>query len=214
VEELWTVQVFVAGEASVLPAASVALTVNVCEAALSAPYALGLVQAAEAAASSLQMNVVPDSVAVKANEALVEVLGLAGADVMVVSGAVVSAGGGGGGGWVAPQSFRPMSVPSEAVPFGVFMAYAQRPVPPANVTWLAVRLFVTVLLEPPMITMLSATLSLMTFPVGASLACPGSRCRSRPSTTLCANTPFLLDVASSTDCDSSPISTLFLKTSI
>jgi hypothetical protein len=43
---LWTVQVFVAGEASVLPAGSVALTLNVWEAALSALYALGLVQAA------------------------------------------------------------------------------------------------------------------------------------------------------------------------
>jgi hypothetical protein len=70
----------------------------------------------------LQANVEPDSVAVKANEALVELLGLAGADVMVVSGAVVSDGGGGGGGWVVAQLFRPMSVPSDAVPFGEAVA--------------------------------------------------------------------------------------------
>ena len=68
----------------------------------------------------MHSKVEPDSVAVKANDALVEVLGSAGAEVMLVSGAVVSdgGGGGGGGGWVAPQLFRPMSVPSEAVPFG------------------------------------------------------------------------------------------------
>ncbi len=67
----------------------------------------------------MHSKVEPDSVAVKANDALVEVLGSAGAEVMLVSGAVVSdGGGGGGGGWVAPQSLRPMSVPSEAVPFG------------------------------------------------------------------------------------------------
>ena len=78
--------------------------------------------AAYAPASSLQANAEPDSVAVKANDALVEVLGSAGAEVMLVSGAVVSAGGGGGGGWVAPQLFRPMSVPSDAVPFGEAVA--------------------------------------------------------------------------------------------
>ena len=42
---------------------------------------------------------------------------------MLVSGAVVSdGGGGGGGGWVAPQLFRPMSVPSDAVPLGEAVA--------------------------------------------------------------------------------------------
>jgi hypothetical protein len=65
----------------------------------------------------LQANVAPDSLAVKANEALVEVVEPVGPEVMVVSGAVLSDGGGGGG-WVAPQLFRPMSVPSEAVPLG------------------------------------------------------------------------------------------------
>jgi hypothetical protein len=71
----------------------------------------------------LQANIEPASVAVNANEALLELLGLAGADVMVVSGAVVSdGGGGGGGGWVAPQLFRPMSLPSDAVPFGEAVA--------------------------------------------------------------------------------------------
>jgi hypothetical protein len=46
VEELWTVQVFIAGVASVLPAASVARTLHVWEATVTALYALGLVHAA------------------------------------------------------------------------------------------------------------------------------------------------------------------------
>jgi hypothetical protein len=86
------VQVRVAGEASTLPAASVARTLNVCEPALSALYAFGLVHVAKAPASSLHSKVDPDSLDVNANEALVEVVGFAGPEPIVVSGGVVSAG--------------------------------------------------------------------------------------------------------------------------
>ena len=58
---------------------------------------------------------------VKANVGVLSFVVPVGPEVMLVSGAVVSDGGGGGG-WVAPQSFRPMSLPSLAVPFGEAVA--------------------------------------------------------------------------------------------
>jgi hypothetical protein len=89
-----TVQARTAGEASVLPAASVARTLNECEPALRPLYDFGVVHAAKAAASIRHWNVEPDSVAVNANDALADDVEPLGPDVIVVSGGVVSVGGG------------------------------------------------------------------------------------------------------------------------
>ena len=79
-----------AGVRSVLPAASVARTWKVCEPTARPEYALGDVQAANAAASSLHSNVEGVSDEEKENEALVSVVVAGGCAVIVVSGAVVS----------------------------------------------------------------------------------------------------------------------------
>ncbi|HEX6618804.1 MAG TPA: hypothetical protein VF024_04050 [Solirubrobacteraceae bacterium] len=118
----------VAGVASVLPAASVARTETLCAPSARAPVVHGLVQSAQAPASTRHSKTEFASVAVNAKLGVLSVVVPVGPDVMAVSGGVVSDGGGGGG--VAPQLFRPMSVPSDAVPLGEAVAYAQRPLPP------------------------------------------------------------------------------------
>jgi hypothetical protein len=86
----WIVQAWEAGVASTFPAPSVARTWNVCVPRARAEYVFGLVHAANAAASSLHSNVEPLSLEVKSNEAVVAVVGSAGADEIVVFGAVTS----------------------------------------------------------------------------------------------------------------------------
>ena len=73
-----------------LPAGSVALTWKVWLPGASPVYALGLVQATKAAPSRLHWKVDPDSLDEKLKLGLVELLGFAGVDVIVVSGGVVS----------------------------------------------------------------------------------------------------------------------------
>src|SRR5919204_3303034 len=84
-----TVQVRLAGVASVLPAESVAATENVWVPAARSEYACGDVQGAAAALSSEQANVAA-SVAVKEKVALVVETVPVGPSVIVVSGGVVS----------------------------------------------------------------------------------------------------------------------------
>ena len=117
-----TVNERVAGEASVLPATSVARTETLWAPSLRAAVVHGLVQSAQAPESTRHSKTEFASVAVKANVGVLSFVVPVGPEVIVVSGAVVSDGGGGGGGWVAPQLFRPMSVPSDAVPFGEAVA--------------------------------------------------------------------------------------------
>jgi hypothetical protein len=84
-----TVQVKLAGLASVLPAASVAATWKVWDPCTRPVYACGLVHAA-LLPSSEQLNVEPAFVEVNWKLALVTFVGFAGFDVIIVSGAVVS----------------------------------------------------------------------------------------------------------------------------
>jgi hypothetical protein len=88
-----TVQPRVAADASALPAASVALTEKVCDPRARPLYALGEVQAPQELESSLHLKVEPLSLEPKARLARVEVVVLAGPELIVVLGAVVSAGG-------------------------------------------------------------------------------------------------------------------------
>ena len=67
----------------------------------------------------------PDSLEVNAKDALVEVVGFAGPEPMVVFGAVVSAGGGGGG--VLPLRRTPRSVPSLALELPIEPAVSAQP---------------------------------------------------------------------------------------
>src|SRR5207244_8717992 len=84
-----TVQLTVAGVASMLPAASLARTWKVCVLASTRPLKLvGLVQAAKAAASSLHSKLAPLSGELKLM--LGELVLLSGAVLMIVSGAVRS----------------------------------------------------------------------------------------------------------------------------
>jgi hypothetical protein len=85
-----TVQVKLAGDASALPAASVAATVNVWLPSASPAYVFGLVQLAAAPPSIVQLNVLPASVEVKEKLALALFVGFVGLVVIVVFGAVVS----------------------------------------------------------------------------------------------------------------------------
>jgi hypothetical protein len=85
-----TVQVNVAGLASVLPNASRARTSKVWLPSARPEYACGLVQAVNAPPSSLQSNVLPASVEVNEKLAPVWLVGFAGVEVMLVSGAVAS----------------------------------------------------------------------------------------------------------------------------
>ena len=85
-----TVNDRLAGEASVLPAASVARTSNVCAPSDSAPVVNGEEQDANAAASTRHSNVEPASVAVKENVGVLSLVGPDGPAVMVVSGGVMS----------------------------------------------------------------------------------------------------------------------------
>jgi hypothetical protein len=84
------VQVWLAGVGSVLPTGSIARTCTVWLPSASPVYVLGLVQEANAPASSLHSNVLPASEEVKLKVALVWLVGLVGAEVIVVSGGVAS----------------------------------------------------------------------------------------------------------------------------
>jgi hypothetical protein len=88
-----TVNERVAGEASVLPAASVARTDTLCAPSLSALVVHGLVQVAHDPESTRHWNVEPLSVAVNANVGVLSLVGPLGPEPIVVSGAVVSGGG-------------------------------------------------------------------------------------------------------------------------
>lgn len=85
-----TVQVHVAGVASTLPAASMALTVKVCMAFVRREYAFGEVQMLEAAPSRLQPNVTLASGDVNVKLAEILVVKANGMVVIVVSGGVLS----------------------------------------------------------------------------------------------------------------------------
>jgi hypothetical protein len=85
-----TVHVRAAGVGSVFPTASVARTCTVWLPSARPVYVLGLVQAANAPASSLHWNVLLASVEVNEKLALVAFVGLTGPSVIVVSGAVAS----------------------------------------------------------------------------------------------------------------------------
>src|SRR3954468_16997482 len=83
-------QVQEAGDASVLPAASVARTSNVWELSLSPPTLFGLVHGAKAAPSTLHSKLEPGSVEVNVNAGAATLDGSAGLPTMFVSGAVRS----------------------------------------------------------------------------------------------------------------------------
>jgi hypothetical protein len=85
------VQVCVAGEASTLPAPSVARTSNVCEPTPRPLYAFGDAHDAHAPPSMRHSNVDPDSLLANAKLADPDALGFDGPDEIVVSGGVVSA---------------------------------------------------------------------------------------------------------------------------
>ena len=84
------VHVYVAGDWSALPAASVARTRNSCDPAARPVWSRGDVQAANAAPSSEQANVEPDSLEREAEARGGEPRGRGGLEVIVVCGAVVS----------------------------------------------------------------------------------------------------------------------------
>src|SRR4051812_49021352 len=88
-----TVNVWVAGEASVLPAASVARTLKMWLPAASVEVVRGLVHVTQLPESTLHWKVLPDSVEVNAKVGLVLVVLLGGPELIRVSGAVVSGGG-------------------------------------------------------------------------------------------------------------------------
>jgi hypothetical protein len=91
----WIVQEWVAGVASVFPAASLARTLNWCVPTASPVRSRGDVHAANGALSSEHSKVEPDSLEENVKLALVLVVVAAGPEPIVVSGAVVS-----GGGWI------------------------------------------------------------------------------------------------------------------
>ena len=84
------VQMNLAAILSVLPAASMARTWNVCFALPKLLYTCGLVQEANALTSNLHSNVPPASVEVKSNLALVSFVTVGGCKVIVVFGRVLS----------------------------------------------------------------------------------------------------------------------------
>src|SRR5204863_8678563 len=88
-----TVNERVAGEASVLPATSVARTATLWAPLPSAVVVHGLVQLAHEPVSTRHWKVDPLSLEVKANVGVVSLVGPVGPEPMVVLGAVVSAGG-------------------------------------------------------------------------------------------------------------------------
>jgi hypothetical protein len=88
-----TVQVRAAGEASTLPAPSVAFTEKVWVPTESPLYDFGEVHSAHDPESSLHWKLEPLSLELKPMLALVAVVVVAGPEPIVVSGAVVSAGG-------------------------------------------------------------------------------------------------------------------------
>src|SRR4249919_4196591 len=84
------VQVKLAGDASVLPAASVARTWKVCEPWLSPVWLLGELQADQPPPSSWHSKVEPPSEELKEKSGAAELLGSLGCAVIVVFGAAVS----------------------------------------------------------------------------------------------------------------------------
>ncbi len=84
------VHVKLAGDASVLPAASVARTTNACVPSPSAPVVCGLVHEAQLPPSTRHWNVDPGSDELKPNAGVVSLDGLGGLESSVVSGAVTS----------------------------------------------------------------------------------------------------------------------------
>jgi hypothetical protein len=87
------VQLRPAGEASVLPAASVALTEKACEPTVKELYSRGELQALQGPESSLHWKLEPLSLEEKPKLALVEMVVPGGPERIVVSGAAVSFGG-------------------------------------------------------------------------------------------------------------------------
>ena len=106
-----TVNERVAGDASVLPATSVARTDTECAPSPSAAVVHGLVQSAHDPESTRHSKTELLSVDVKANVGVVSLVVPVGPEEIVVSGAVVSAGGGG----VLPLTRMPRSLPSLAL---------------------------------------------------------------------------------------------------
>ena len=104
-----TVHVRVAGEASRLPAASFALTANVCEPFDSPVSTLGDEHGANSSASSLHSKVEPGSVEENSNDAVLDALVPEGPEMIVVSGGAVSCP------WAnaAPAPVTPQSAPRE-----------------------------------------------------------------------------------------------------
>ena len=84
------VHAWFAGEASTLPAASVARTSNACAPWTRPAYAFGLVQALQPPPSSRHSNVEPDSFGRERERRARRFVGLAGDESIVVCGAVVS----------------------------------------------------------------------------------------------------------------------------
>ena len=91
-----TVNDRVAGDASVLPAASMARTDTVWAPSVSAPSSTGWRTQPRTPESTLHWNVEPPSDAENPNVGVLSVVVAVGPESIVVSGAVVSAGGGGG----------------------------------------------------------------------------------------------------------------------
>jgi hypothetical protein len=87
-----TVNVRVAGEGSVFPAASVARTETVCEPSLSDGVVHGLVHVTHAPLSTRHWKVEPLSLELNPNAGVGSLVGPLGPEVMVVCGGVVSAG--------------------------------------------------------------------------------------------------------------------------
>ena len=87
-----TVNDRVAGEASVLPAASRARTLTEWPPSASAAVVHGLMHAAQVPASTRHVNAEPASVEVKPNAGVASLVGPPGPEPIVVSGAVVSGG--------------------------------------------------------------------------------------------------------------------------
>ena len=85
-----TVKARLAGEASTLPAASIARTSNVCGPSLSADVVNGVVQAAKVPASTRHWKVESAWLEVKENVGVLSFVGPDGPAVIVVSGGVVS----------------------------------------------------------------------------------------------------------------------------
>jgi hypothetical protein len=123
-----TVNVDVAGLASVLPAPSVARTENVWLPSASVLAVYGLVQLVQLPLSIRHANVEPDSVEVNAKAGVASLVVPLGLELMLVSGGVVSAGGGVTGVDDPPSMRAPMLAPSLAAPIPLLPAARAKPV--------------------------------------------------------------------------------------